>query len=79
MMKPPEPPFFGVLKKIPCKSKKTSYDSRLSLKERGRLLLLKEDEIDERTLTKPEREVLTENHKVSTAYLNHWPCRKPAT
>ncbi|MFZ1128993.1 hypothetical protein [Methanoregula sp.] len=65
MSKPPESPFFGLPEKKPRKSKKSEYDPRLALKERGRKLLLKDDEIDEYTLTRHEKEVLTINHDVS--------------
>jgi hypothetical protein len=41
------------------------------LKELGRQLLLKDDEIDEYTLTNHEKEVLTMKHDISMAYPNH--------
>jgi hypothetical protein len=68
MPKHPESPYFGFPEKKPDKSKKNDYDSRRYLKELGRQLLLKDDEIDEYTLTKHEKEVLTMNHEISIAY-----------
>jgi len=65
MPKHPESPYFGLPEKKPSKSKKSEYDSRRYLKELGRLLLLKDDEIDEYTLTRHEKEVLTINHDIS--------------
>ena len=71
MPKPPESPYFGLPERNSRKSKKTEYDSRQYLKELGRQLLLKDEEIDEYTLTKHEKEVLTINHDISMAYPNH--------
>ncbi len=68
MPKHPESPYFGLPEKKSHKSKKTEYDSRRYLKELGQQLLLKDDEIDEYSLTKHEKEVLTMNHEISVAY-----------
>ncbi|MGA2162207.1 MAG: hypothetical protein ABSG28_08450 [Methanoregula sp.] len=68
MSKPPESPYFGLPEKKPDKSKDSEFDSRQYLKERGRQLLLKDDEIEGYTLTKHEKEVLTMNHEISMAY-----------
>jgi hypothetical protein len=71
MVQPPESPYFGIPEKKSQKSKKSVYDPRQYLKELGRQLLLKDDEIDEYTLTKQEKEVLTMNHDISMTYPNH--------
>jgi hypothetical protein len=68
MPQSPEFPYFGLPRKKPDKSKKSEYDSGLYLKDLGRQLLIKDDDIDEYTLTKHEKEMLTMNHEISMAF-----------
>ena len=71
MAQSPESPYFGLPAKKSRKLKRSEYDSRRYLKELGKKLLLKDDEVDEQDLTKHEKEVLTANHDISMAYPNH--------
>jgi hypothetical protein len=71
MPRTPKSPCFGLPEKKAKKSKKYEHDSRGYLKEHGRKLLLKDDEIDEFDLTQHEKEILTINHDISMVYPNH--------